>query len=69
MRLHLIENMKVNGRELLLMLSLMEKILIEIEFYKNQNMNIQDDLRLPVTMYSQSMLGEKAAIALSVYLK
>jgi hypothetical protein len=43
MKLHLTENMKVNGQELLKMLSLMEKFLIEIEYYRNLNMNILVD--------------------------
>ena len=51
MKLHLKENMKVNGRELLKMLSLMENILIEIEDYYNLNMNILEDLRLALIIF------------------
>ena len=46
----LIANMKVNGLELLKMHFLMEKYLIEIEYYRNQNMSILEDLLPKVIM-------------------
>jgi hypothetical protein len=50
MKLPSIENMRVNGLELLKMLSLMENILLVIENYYSLNMNILDGLRQALTM-------------------
>jgi hypothetical protein len=51
--------MKVNELELLKMHFLMGKRLIEIEFFKNQNMNILVDQVLQVIMSFLSTLGVK----------
>ena len=53
MRLHSNVNMSQNEVVLLRMLSLMEKRLIEIGHYKNQNMNILADQHYRVITFYQ----------------
>ncbi len=53
MRLHSNVNMSQNEVVLLRMLSLMEKHLIEIGHYKNQNMNILVDQHYRVIIFYQ----------------
>ena len=66
MKLLLKESMKVNEQEPLKMRFLMEKLLIEIEFFKNQNMNTPGvQVRQDIMLYLQT-LGEKDVTLLFV---
>ena len=69
MKLHLIVNMKVNGLELLKMLSLVLKYLIEIEFLISLNMKLPAVQAKQHTIYLPPTLDVKDAILLFVYLK
>jgi hypothetical protein len=62
MRLLLDVNMKVNGLVLLKKRSLVEKLLIEAEKFKNQNMNIQTNQPIEVITFFRSTLVEKVVI-------
>ena len=69
MKLHSKENMKVNGLELLKMLSLMANSLTGIENYYSQNTNILEEVR-PVPIIScLPTLVERVATPLFVCLK
>ena len=62
MKLHLNVNMNQSEVELLKMRSLMEKHLIEIEHYKNQNMSILDVQVYKAIIYYQWTLREKILV-------
>ncbi len=66
MKHHLSVNMNLNEVEQLQMLSLMEKHLIEIVIYKNQNMNILVVRVYKVIISYQWTLRAKALVKMAV---
>jgi hypothetical protein len=67
MKLLLTENMKVNGLVVMKMLILEEKFLIEVEHYRNLNMNILKNLLDKVFILFLPILVEKVVILLQLF--